>query len=105
MDYDDGTAKYEFVGKLPNGKAFEVDVYTDGRVEEVEEEIDMNSSRRRFARRSTGSSRTCSLEGREEHARQPRRLVRVRRQGSAAEIDIEISADGKRILIQDDDAG
>ena len=43
MDYDDGTAKYEFIGKLPNGKAFEVDVYTDGRVEEVEEEIDMNS--------------------------------------------------------------
>ena len=23
MDYDDGTAKYEFIGKLPNGKAFE----------------------------------------------------------------------------------
>jgi hypothetical protein len=107
LDYDDGTAKYEFVGKLPNGKAFEVDVYTDGRVEEVEEEIDMNSvppAVRATLNRFFPNLQPAKVEKStranlgvwyEFDAKDPR----------AGEIDIEISADGKRILIQDDDAG
>lgn len=107
MDYDDGTAKYEFIGKLPNGKAFEVDVYTDGRVEEVEEEIDMNSVPP--AVRATLNRFFPNLQ-----ATKVEKSTRANlgiwyefdaKDSRGTEIDIEISADGKRILIQDDDAG
>jgi hypothetical protein len=107
LDYDDGTAKFEFVGKLPSGKAYEVDIFTDGRVEEIEEEIDMNSLPP--AVRATLNRLFPNL--------QPSKIEKSTRSNlgtwyefdakdaRGTDIDIDISADGKRTLIQDDDAG
>ena len=60
IEYEDGAAIYEFSGKLPNGKTYEVDVFHDGAIEEVEEEIDMAAVPRPCARRSIGFSPTSS---------------------------------------------
>ena len=43
LDLDNGTATYELAGKGADGKMIEIDVLSDGTIEEVEQEISMDN--------------------------------------------------------------
>jgi hypothetical protein len=107
IEFEDGHAVFEFIGKGPNGKGYEVDVFHDGTIQEVEEEISMSDvpqvvrdTLNRFLpniqpsqiEKSTRSNFTIWYEF-------------DAKDGRGKEIDVDISGDGRRILIQDDDAG
>jgi hypothetical protein len=107
IEFEDGHAVFEFIGKGPSGKGYEVDVFHDGTIQEVEEEISMSDvpqvvrdTLNRFLpniqpskiEKSTRSNFTIWYEFDAKDAR-------------GKEIDVDISGDGRRILIQDDDAG
>ena len=43
LDLDNGTATYELAGKGADGKMIEIDVLSDGTIEEIEQEISMDA--------------------------------------------------------------
>jgi hypothetical protein len=107
IEYEDGADIYEFSGKLPNGKAYEVDVFHDGAIEEVEEEIDMAAvppAVRETLNRFLPNVQPSKIE------KSTRANFSVwygfdAKDARGKEIDVEISSDGQRILIQADEAG
>ena len=106
LDLDGGRAAYEFAGTGEDGKAIEVDVLVDGRVLEIEREIDMSevpeAVRTLLDRYASGMQPEMIEES--THANFE---VWYEFGGTleGGEIDAEVSADGRRILIQDDQAG
>ena len=106
LDLDGGRAAYEFAGTGEDGKAIEVDVLADGRVLEIEREIDMSevpeAVRTLLDRYASGMQPEMIEES--THANFE---VWYEFGGTleGGEIDAEVSADGRRILIQDDQAG
>ena len=108
LDMDGGQATYEFSGEADNGQTFEFDVLPDGRVIEVEMEIDENEVPRK------------AMELVRQHLEdfQPTKIERSVRTGDVVsmwyemegtgrdgqEIDVEVLGDGKVILIQSDPA-
>lgn len=105
LDMDDGTASYEFAGKM-DGKAIELDVMEDGTVEEMEHEISMDEVPERVSKtlkKHMGDFEPKFIEKSVRNGFQ----VYYEFEGEGpegGELDVEISADGKKIIIQDDTA-
>ena len=106
LDLDGGQATYEFAGKNADGMTVEVDVLADGQVLEIERQIDM----------SEVPSAVKTLLDRYAAGMQPEMIEESTHANfeiwyefggtlDGSEIDAEVSADGKRIMIQDDQAG
>lgn len=106
LDLDGGTATYEFKTKTVRGTKLEIDVTPDSEIEEIEEEIALQdvpgavtellavhfpSVQPTFVERSTRGTMAVWYE------------FEVTKDGR--EYDIEVRADGRVILIQDDTAG
>ena len=106
LDLDNGTATYELAGKGADGKIIEIDVLSDGTIEEVEQEISMDNVpdavKKMLAKympkfkpdKAEKSTRTnfevfYEFDGQDENG---------------GELDIEIRSDGKQITIADDSA-
>ena len=106
LDLDNGTATYELAGKGADGKMIEIDVLSDGTIEEVEQEISMDklpdAIKKILAKympkfkadKAEKSTRTnlevfYEFDGQDENG---------------GELDIEIRSDGKQITIADDSA-
>ena len=107
LDLDNGTATYEFAGKLPSGMAFEIDVDADGTVEELEEQIEAAAvpqpAMDLVARYLPGFAPELV-----EKSTRGDFVVFYELEGNNAQgnaIDVEVRADGRQILIQDDLAG
>ena len=106
FDLDGGTATYEFKTKTERGTQLEIDVDATGEIEEIEEEITLQdvpgvvtdllavhfpNIQPTFIERSTRASMAVWYE------------FEATKDGR--EYDIEVRADGRVILIQDDTAG
>ena len=106
LDLDGGQATYEFAGTGEDGKAIEVDVLATGEVLEIEREIEMSevpeAARTLLERYASGMQPEMVEES--THANFE---VWYEFGGTldGSEIDAEVSADGTRIMIQDDQAG
>ena len=106
LDLDGGQATYEFAGKNADGMMVEVDVLADGQVLEIERQIDMSevpSAVKTLLDRYAAGMEPSMVE-QSTHANLE---VWYEFGGTleGSEIDAEVSSDGKRILIQDDQAG
>jgi hypothetical protein len=105
LDLDDGTATYELSGKGSDGKMIEVDELSDGRIEEVEQEIGMDAIPEAVKRLMSKHMPNWPRKSRKAHARISRVYYEFDGQNSdGQELDVEIRSDGKRIIIQDDAA-
>lgn len=106
VELERGKAIYEFKVTLPDGKNMEVDVDSSGRIEEIEEVIDraavppaamqtlmrvLPNFQPTLFERSTRANFEIYYEFEGRDAR-------------GVEIDVEVRADGKVVLIADDDA-
>ena len=103
MDNDEGTATYEFSGKMTNGMMLEVDVLEDGTVEEIEEQIEASA---------LPAEVTATLE-KELAGFVPTMVEMSTREGGMVvyeftgtvdgkDIDAEINADGTNFMMNDD---
>ncbi len=106
IDLDNGTATYELAGKGPDGKTIEVDVMSDGTIEEVEQEISMDAVpdavKKLLAKYMPNFKATKA-----EKSTRTNFEVFYEFDGTdaaGAELDIEVRSDGKVILIADDSA-
>ena len=106
LDLDNGTATYELAGKGADGKMIEINVLSDGTIEEVEQEISMDNVPEAVkkilakympkfkADKAEKSTRTnfevfYEFDGQDENG---------------GELDIEVRSDGKQITLADDSA-
>jgi hypothetical protein len=107
IEFEDGHAVFEFIGKRQDGKAYEVDVLHDGTIQEVEEEIgiaDVPQAVRDTLNRFLPNIQPSKIE-KSTRANFSIWYEFDAKDARGKEIDVDISSDGKRILIQDDDAG
>jgi uncharacterized membrane protein YkoI len=106
LDLDDGTATYEFSGKNAEGKTVEIDVSHEGRIEEFEQEISMDSVPEAVKKMLTKHLPKFKAETAEKSTRENFEVYyEFDGQGDdGQELDVEIRSDGKRIIIQDDAA-
>lgn len=106
LDLDDGTATYDLSGKGADGKMIEVDVLHDGKIEEVEQEITIDSVPEAVKKMRSKHMPKFKAEKVEKSTR-PNFEVYYEFDGQGEdgkELDIEIRSDGKRIIIADDSA-
>ena len=104
MTLDDGTATYEFSGKNADGKMIEIDVSHEGRIEEFEQEISMDSVPGAVTNMLTKHLPKFKPTKAEKSTRENFEVYyEFDGQGDdGQELDVEIRSDGKRIVIQDD---
>ena len=100
---DDGTRIYEIQGRMPDGRRLEVDLFEDGRVEEYEIEFTETqvpgAVMKAASKKLPGFSPTY-IEA--SHTRSGK-VTRYEMEGTLGGqvLDIEVSADGRRIEVSD----
>lgn len=99
----DGTMIYEIIGRMPDGRTVEVDLFENGRIEEFEVEFTEaqvpGAVMKSVERRMTGF-RPTYIEA--SHSRSGK-VTRYEFEGTLGgkALDIEVSADGRKIEVTD----
>lgn len=103
LDYDDAQATYEFAGKMDSGKMLEIDVLADGKIVEVEHEIGMDEVPEAVKQALSKHMPDFSPKMIEKSVHGTFEVYyEFEGEMDGGEIDVEISASGKRVIIQDD---
>jgi len=106
IDLDNGTATYELAGKGADGKMIEIDVLSDGTIEEVEQEISMDNVPDAVKKLLTKYMPKFKADKAEKSTRTNFEVFYEfdGQDENGGELDIEIRSDGKQITIADDSA-
>ena len=100
---DDGTTLFEIQGKLPDGRKVEVDIFANGDVEEIEVEFTRDlvpgAVLNAIEKKLPGFQATY-IEA--SHSKS-KKVVQYELVGKVGEtpMDLEVSADGRKIIISD----
>lgn len=106
IDNDEGTETYELGGKLSSGKHIEVDVLADGKIEEIEEEIDAAALPAEVKATLDKELAGFAPEMIEKSTRPEGKVVyEFEGKMDGKEIDAEIDADGTNFKKNDDMKG
>lgn len=106
VEIEDGKAVFEFKGKGPNGMEKEIDVLMDGTLDEIEDQIATSD-----VPKAVQDALSKWLPGlkvsKAERSTRGNGMVVYEFDGQIAgvEVDVEIAADGSKVLVVDDSRG